>query len=136
MYDLIDLYEKLPKELPDERTLDIFLTNLYQIKPWDRATLGAYRKIVYQYRFMVSPDLTQPRMVKGPPPPKMTADKQAELARQREAERFAERDRVAQDHIASVLEPRRREFESQLNEVIGDRLGTLEAAIAQLRAGE
>jgi hypothetical protein len=34
------------------------------------------------------------------------------------------------------LEPRRREFESQLNEVIGDRLGTLEAAIAQLRAGE
>jgi hypothetical protein len=140
MQDLIELYDLLPKKLPDEHALDVFLTNVYKIKPWDLATLSAYRDIVYRYQFMVLPKGENgPRMIKGIRPPEWTAERQTEYLRERERERYAERERLAQKRLEeSVLEPKRREFVSQLTEALEDPqvLARVETAIAQQRAGE
>jgi hypothetical protein len=129
--DVLKLYKALPQEVADEAQLDLFLRNAYKIPEYDLASLSGYRSVIYTARLLVLNE--QGKMVKGPEPKPFTAEHQHELWREREETARAERDKYMSAQIEQALEPSRREFASQLQFHLGDRLGRIEMAIAELR---
>lgn len=129
--DLLKLFAALPAKLANEESLDRWLIATYGIPEYDLASVSAYRSAIYSQRLLVLN--SDGIMVKGPKPREWTTEDQHEYYRKREQAAQAERDKFNAKQLNEMLEPSRREFASQLQFHLSDRLSQIEMAIAELR---